>query len=141
MMRFDGGRGPALAALLAWLALALLAPLDAGAGDQPQGGQEERGYQKKITVACIKDGAPVSPCDVVFTARHANHGARCVTASSGICQVLLMCCKHPGGSPLDWDITATTLWGIKKGSTHTSCSWMCDQADYIRFDFTGMDKK
>ncbi|MFH1057081.1 MAG: hypothetical protein V1797_00205 [Pseudomonadota bacterium] len=131
------GSKPGCGCIIGLLLLLGLAP--AWAEEKPAGG--ERGDYKKITVACLRDGQPVSPCEVSFRGRNAPYGYRCVTASSGICQVYLMCCKQPDKTPIDYEVTATSLWGMKKGSQYTNCGWTCDEAGYLRFDFTGMKKE
>jgi hypothetical protein len=128
---------PVRACLAALLVLAGLSP----AWSQDKSEPAESRELKKVTVACLRDGQPVSPCDVSFRGRNAPYGYRCVTASSGICQTYLMCCKYPGGSPVDYEITATSLWGMKKDSIYTNCGWTCNEQAYIRFDFTGMKKE
>lgn len=131
----------AVKSVCAWLLLWLLAAGPGQAWAADQSGQQDHATSKKVTAACLRDGQPVSPCDVVFKARNAPYTGRCVTASSGMCQWVLTCCKPPDKTPINWDVTATTVWGIKKQSLYTNCGWTCDEEAYVRFDFTGMKQE
>lgn len=98
----------------------------------------ERGHQRKVTAACFgPDGGPLSPCDVYFTTQNAHFSARCVTASSGICQTFIRCCGSQGSPPqLLWNVKATSVYGQANTSFWTSCGWTCDEPKYIRFTFS-----
>ena len=100
--------------------------------------EAERGYQRKVTAACLgPNGDPLSPCDVEFKAQNAHFAARCVTASSGICQTFIRCCGNQGDPPqLLWNVKATSVHGQANTSFWTSCGWTCDQHKYIRFTFS-----
>lgn len=112
---------------------AAVEPAD-GAMDQAQ-----RGHMRKVTTACFGPGGdPLSPCDVEFKTQNAGYTARCVTASSGICQVFLRCCGPQGSPPqLLWNVKATSAYGQASTSFWTSCGWTCDEHKYLRFTFSG----